>query len=95
MGICGKNFLLKDNAHHLDVRFSPLSSDYMTVQTQTVLSAILFATGLWLSLILMLRYILKALLSYHAWIFESHGKISFCTKLWLVCLLNVSISKST
>uniref|UniRef100_A0A8C8IU49 Carnitine O-palmitoyltransferase 1, muscle isoform n=1 Tax=Oncorhynchus tshawytscha TaxID=74940 RepID=A0A8C8IU49_ONCTS len=56
---------------------------YMTVQTQTVLSAILFSTGLWLSLILMLRYILKALLSYHAWIFESHGKISFCTKLWL------------
>uniref|UniRef100_A0A8C7MVZ2 Carnitine O-palmitoyltransferase 1, muscle isoform n=1 Tax=Oncorhynchus kisutch TaxID=8019 RepID=A0A8C7MVZ2_ONCKI len=62
---------------------------YMTVQTQTVLSAILFSTGLWLSLILMLRYILKALLSYHAWIFESHGKISFCTKLWLVCLLNM------
>ncbi|XP_071004603.1 carnitine O-palmitoyltransferase 1, liver isoform-like isoform X4 [Oncorhynchus clarkii lewisi] len=58
-------------------------SGYMTVQTQTVLSAILFSTGLWLSLILMLRYILKALLSYHAWIFESHGKISFCTKLWL------------
>uniref|UniRef100_A0A8C7J4D8 Carnitine O-palmitoyltransferase 1, muscle isoform n=1 Tax=Oncorhynchus kisutch TaxID=8019 RepID=A0A8C7J4D8_ONCKI len=56
-------------------------SGYMT--TQTVLSAILFSTGLWLSLILMLRYILKALLSYHAWIFESHGKISFCTKLWL------------
>uniref|UniRef100_A0A8C8IX45 Carnitine O-palmitoyltransferase 1, muscle isoform n=1 Tax=Oncorhynchus tshawytscha TaxID=74940 RepID=A0A8C8IX45_ONCTS len=52
--------------------------------TQTVLSAILFSTGLWLSLILMLRYILKALLSYHAWIFESHGKISFCTKLWLL-----------
>uniref|UniRef100_A0A4W5KC02 Carnitine O-palmitoyltransferase 1, muscle isoform n=1 Tax=Hucho hucho TaxID=62062 RepID=A0A4W5KC02_9TELE len=49
----------------------------------TVLSAILFATGLWLSLILMLRYTLKTLLSYHAWIFESHGKISFCTKLWL------------
>ncbi|XP_064807815.1 carnitine O-palmitoyltransferase 1, liver isoform-like isoform X1 [Oncorhynchus masou masou] len=58
-------------------------SGYMTVQTQTVLSAILFSTGLWLSLILMLRYILKALLSYHAWIFESHGQISFCTKLWL------------
>uniref|UniRef100_A0A674D974 Carnitine O-palmitoyltransferase 1, muscle isoform n=1 Tax=Salmo trutta TaxID=8032 RepID=A0A674D974_SALTR len=59
-------------------------SGYMTVQTQTVFSAILFSTGLWLSLILMLRYTLKALLSYHAWIFESHGKISFCTKLWLM-----------
>uniref|UniRef100_A0A8C1WE29 Carnitine O-palmitoyltransferase 1, muscle isoform n=1 Tax=Cyprinus carpio TaxID=7962 RepID=A0A8C1WE29_CYPCA len=48
-----------------------------------VLSAILFATGLWLSFIFLLRYILKALLSYHSWIFESHGKMSFSTKIWL------------
>uniref|UniRef100_A0A8C2JY44 Carnitine O-palmitoyltransferase 1, muscle isoform n=1 Tax=Cyprinus carpio TaxID=7962 RepID=A0A8C2JY44_CYPCA len=59
-------------------------SEFMTVQTQTVLSAILFATGLWLSFIFLLRYILKALLSYHGWIFESHGKMSFSTKVWLV-----------
>uniref|UniRef100_A0A8C1G464 Carnitine O-palmitoyltransferase 1, muscle isoform n=1 Tax=Cyprinus carpio TaxID=7962 RepID=A0A8C1G464_CYPCA len=58
-------------------------SEFMTVQTQTVLSAILFATGLWLSFIFLLRYILKALLSYHGWIFESHGKMSFSTKVWL------------
>uniref|UniRef100_A0A8C2B2J5 Carnitine O-palmitoyltransferase 1, muscle isoform n=1 Tax=Cyprinus carpio TaxID=7962 RepID=A0A8C2B2J5_CYPCA len=59
------------------------SLPFMTVQTQTVLSAILFATGLWLSFIFLLRYILKALLSYHGWIFESHGKMSFSTKVWL------------
>lgn len=58
-------------------------SEFMTVQTQTVFSAILFATGLWLSFIFLLRYILKALLSYHGWIFESHGKMSFSTKVWL------------
>ncbi|TRY62416.1 hypothetical protein DNTS_031825 [Danionella cerebrum] len=52
-------------------------------KTQKVVSAILFATGLWLSVIFLLRYILKALLSYHAWIFESHGKMSFSTKVWL------------
>uniref|UniRef100_A0A8C5AU41 Carnitine O-palmitoyltransferase 1, muscle isoform n=1 Tax=Gadus morhua TaxID=8049 RepID=A0A8C5AU41_GADMO len=45
--------------------------------------AILFATLLWLFLIYLLRYSLKALLSYHAWIFESHGKMSSSTKLWL------------
>uniref|UniRef100_A0A673I3J5 Carnitine O-palmitoyltransferase 1, muscle isoform n=1 Tax=Sinocyclocheilus rhinocerous TaxID=307959 RepID=A0A673I3J5_9TELE len=61
----------------------PVSSMFMTVQTQTVLSAILFATVLWLSFIFLLRYILKALLSYHSWIFESHGKMSFSTKVWL------------
>uniref|UniRef100_A0A8C1MKJ9 Carnitine O-palmitoyltransferase 1, muscle isoform n=1 Tax=Cyprinus carpio TaxID=7962 RepID=A0A8C1MKJ9_CYPCA len=59
------------------------SLPFMTVQTQMVLSAILFATGLWLSFIFLLRYILKALLSYHSWIFESHGKMSFSTKIWL------------
>uniref|UniRef100_A0AAQ4RVY7 Carnitine O-palmitoyltransferase 1, muscle isoform n=1 Tax=Gasterosteus aculeatus aculeatus TaxID=481459 RepID=A0AAQ4RVY7_GASAC len=50
---------------------------------RAVLSAILFATGLWLFLIYLLRYMLKALLSYHGWIFESHGKMSRSTKVWL------------
>lgn len=63
----------------------------MSVQTRAVVSAILFATGLWLFLIYLLRYTLKALLSYHRWIFESHGKMSSSTKVWLVsfslCLL--------
>uniref|UniRef100_A0A8D3CZD5 Carnitine O-palmitoyltransferase 1, muscle isoform n=1 Tax=Scophthalmus maximus TaxID=52904 RepID=A0A8D3CZD5_SCOMX len=52
--------------------------------TRAVLSAILFATGLWLFLIYLLRYTLKALLSYHGWIFESHGKMSTSTKVWLM-----------
>uniref|UniRef100_A0A7N6C3X3 Carnitine O-palmitoyltransferase 1, muscle isoform n=1 Tax=Anabas testudineus TaxID=64144 RepID=A0A7N6C3X3_ANATE len=50
---------------------------------QAVLSGILFATGLWLFLIYLLRYTLKVLLSYHGWIFESHGKMSTSTKVWL------------
>lgn len=62
----------------------PLSRDYMSAQTRAVLSAILFATGLWLFLIYLLRYTLKALLSYHGWIFESHGKMTTSTKVWLV-----------
>uniref|UniRef100_A0A8C1WGH2 Carnitine O-palmitoyltransferase 1, muscle isoform n=1 Tax=Cyprinus carpio TaxID=7962 RepID=A0A8C1WGH2_CYPCA len=72
-------------------------SEFMTVQTQMVLSAILFATGLWLSFIFLLRYILKALLSYHSWIFESHGKMSFSTKIWLIyesfCLFQASLPR--
>ncbi|MBN3321161.1 CPT1A palmitoyltransferase, partial [Atractosteus spatula] len=56
--------------------------DYLTAQTQTILSAMLFATGLWLTLILILRYILKVLLSYHGWIFEPHGRMSVTTKIW-------------
>uniref|UniRef100_A0A3P8RA83 Carnitine O-palmitoyltransferase 1, muscle isoform n=1 Tax=Astatotilapia calliptera TaxID=8154 RepID=A0A3P8RA83_ASTCA len=66
----------------------PYRRDCMSVQTRAVLSAILFATGLWLFLIYLLRYTLKALLSYHGWIFESHGKMSTSTKVWL-CLVKM------
>ncbi|CAL1592149.1 unnamed protein product [Knipowitschia caucasica] len=58
-------------------------TDQLSLQTRAVLGAILFATGLWLFLIFLLRYTLKALLSYHAWIFESHGRMSTSTKVWL------------
>uniref|UniRef100_A0A8C5A1B2 Carnitine O-palmitoyltransferase 1, muscle isoform n=1 Tax=Gadus morhua TaxID=8049 RepID=A0A8C5A1B2_GADMO len=67
----------------IDLIKENLPRGYMSVQTGKVLSAILFATLLWLFLIYLLRYSLKALLSYHAWIFESHGKMSSSTKLWL------------
>ncbi|XP_034032565.1 carnitine O-palmitoyltransferase 1, muscle isoform [Thalassophryne amazonica] len=56
---------------------------HMSTQVRAVLSAILFATGLWLFLIYLLRYTLKTLLSYHGWIFEPHGKMSSSTKVWL------------
>ncbi|GAA6092011.1 carnitine O-palmitoyltransferase 1, muscle isoform [Tachysurus ichikawai] len=62
------------------------ASDHLTAQAQTVLSAIVFATGLWFFLIMLLRYILKVLLSYHGWIFEPHGKMSMTTKLWISML---------
>ncbi|XP_062860356.1 carnitine O-palmitoyltransferase 1, muscle isoform [Trichomycterus rosablanca] len=62
------------------------ASDRFTAQTQTILSGILFATGLWFSLILLLRYTLQALLCYHGWIFEPHGKMSTVTKLWMSLL---------
>ncbi|XP_028929802.1 carnitine O-palmitoyltransferase 1, brain isoform [Ornithorhynchus anatinus] len=43
----------------------------------------LFATGLWLLLILTLRLALRLLLSYHGWIYEPHGHVSTTTKAWL------------
>ncbi|XP_077451606.1 carnitine O-palmitoyltransferase 1, muscle isoform isoform X2 [Stigmatopora argus] len=56
---------------------------YLSVQTRAVLSSVAFASALWLFLIYLLRYTLKALLSYHGWIFECHGKMSASTKVWL------------
>ncbi|XP_063798481.1 carnitine O-palmitoyltransferase 1, liver isoform-like isoform X2 [Pseudophryne corroboree] len=71
MGMIGK---IKE---HLPV------SSYLSHQGQSILSAVLFSTGLWFALITTMRYILKQLLSYHGWMYEQHGKISATTKLWL------------
>uniref|UniRef100_A0A6Q2YFM9 carnitine O-palmitoyltransferase n=1 Tax=Esox lucius TaxID=8010 RepID=A0A6Q2YFM9_ESOLU len=59
---------------HLPVRYA---------QCQTVLSAVLFSTMLWLSLIFTMRMCLKQLLSYHRWMFEPRGKMTNTTKVWL------------
>uniref|UniRef100_A0A3Q1FQ80 Uncharacterized protein n=1 Tax=Acanthochromis polyacanthus TaxID=80966 RepID=A0A3Q1FQ80_9TELE len=56
----------------------------LSAQGQTMLSALVFSTLLWLSLILALRFCLKLLLSYHQWMFEKHGRISNTTKVWVV-----------
>lgn len=54
----------------------------LSAQGQTMVSALVFSTLLWLSLILALRFCLKLLLSYHQWIFEVHGRVSNTTKVW-------------
>ncbi|XP_039617441.1 carnitine O-palmitoyltransferase 1, muscle isoform [Polypterus senegalus] len=66
---------------------------YMAIQTQTMLSAILFSTGLWISLIFILRQMLKLLLSYHGWMFEPHGQISRSTRIWAVLVKIFSVRK--
>uniref|UniRef100_A0A8C0YNV6 carnitine O-palmitoyltransferase n=1 Tax=Cyprinus carpio carpio TaxID=630221 RepID=A0A8C0YNV6_CYPCA len=52
------------------------------IQCRTVVSAVLFSTLLWFSLIFTMRLCLKQLLSYHGWMFEQHGKVSNTTKIW-------------
>uniref|UniRef100_A0A4W4EXZ6 carnitine O-palmitoyltransferase n=1 Tax=Electrophorus electricus TaxID=8005 RepID=A0A4W4EXZ6_ELEEL len=51
---------------------------------QTVVSAVLFSTLLWLSLIFTMKLCLKQLLSYHHWMFEQHGNLSNTTKVWVM-----------
>ncbi|KAM9220067.1 carnitine O-palmitoyltransferase 1, liver isoform 1-T2 [Dugong dugon] len=56
---------------------------YMSDQTKNVVSGVLFGTGLWVALIITMRYSLKVLLSYHGWMFDEHGKMSRATKIWM------------
>ncbi|XP_065738383.1 carnitine O-palmitoyltransferase 1, liver isoform isoform X3 [Phocoena phocoena] len=56
---------------------------YKSPETKKVVSGVLFGTGLWVALIITMRYSLKVLLSYHGWMFAQHGKISRATKIWM------------
>lgn len=56
----------------------------MSSQMKHVASGIIFGTGLWVALIVTMRYSLKVLLSYHGWMFAEHGKLSRATKVWMV-----------
>ncbi|XP_077590123.1 carnitine O-palmitoyltransferase 1, liver isoform [Stigmatopora nigra] len=62
-------------------------------QGQTMLSALVFSTLLWMSIILALRFCLKLLLSYHQWMFEQHGRVSNTTKVWVTLLRLLSSRK--
>jgi len=47
---------------------------------------ILLSTGVWSAGIFTIRYTLKALLFYHAWMYEHRSNLSLLTKLWLVII---------
>ena len=42
---------------------------------------------IWICGVLLLRYSLKLLLSYHGFMFEPHGKVSLITKIWVVSVI--------
>ncbi|XP_058249253.1 carnitine O-palmitoyltransferase 1, liver isoform isoform X1 [Hemibagrus wyckioides] len=62
----------------------PVSSGSLSPQCRTVVSAVVFSTLLWLSLIFTMKLCLKQLLSYHRWMFEQHGNVSTTTKIWVM-----------
>ena len=66
--------------------WSFLGSGCMSSQTKKVVSGVIFGTGLWVALIVTMRYSLKVLLSYHGWMFTQHGRLSRTTKIWMVML---------
>uniref|UniRef100_A0A8C6M9E1 carnitine O-palmitoyltransferase n=1 Tax=Nothobranchius furzeri TaxID=105023 RepID=A0A8C6M9E1_NOTFU len=74
--------LISKIQQHLPLRYTCGLHMSLSAQGQTMLSALVFSTLLWLSLILTLRLCLKLLLSYHRWMFELHGKVSNTTKVW-------------
>ncbi|KAL3883613.1 hypothetical protein ACJMK2_029858 [Sinanodonta woodiana] len=64
--------------------YTPGMSIILSDHLATYASCIIFSTILWFSIILLLKYTLKLLLTYHGWMFDGRGKISLKTKLWIV-----------
>jgi hypothetical protein len=50
------------------------------------ISCVLTAATTWLIVVLGIRCLLRALLSYQGWMYESRGKISFTTRAWMVAM---------
>ncbi|OPJ79367.1 carnitine O-palmitoyltransferase 1, muscle isoform [Patagioenas fasciata monilis] len=68
-------------------------SRLLGTEGRTVVSTVLFSTGVWLSAVLLFRQTLKLLLCYHGWMFEPHGKMSRTTKIWVALMKVLSIRK--
>ncbi|KAH9525090.1 Carnitine O-palmitoyltransferase 1, liver isoform [Bulinus truncatus] len=64
----------------------PYFSSALSSQLGLYISTIVFGTLMWIVKFILLKNVLKLLLSYHNWIYEVHGKMSIMTKIWFVLI---------
>ncbi|XP_032813916.1 carnitine O-palmitoyltransferase 1, liver isoform-like [Petromyzon marinus] len=86
VGTVGSVYLRVDPSMGLIARIRDAlpNGGLISPHNKEMLSAVLFASGLWGAIILTMRYTLKGLLTYHGWMFQPHGRISHATKLWIL-----------
>uniref|UniRef100_A0A673BJR4 carnitine O-palmitoyltransferase n=1 Tax=Sphaeramia orbicularis TaxID=375764 RepID=A0A673BJR4_9TELE len=59
-------------------------SQYMSTDSQKIVGGVLVGTGLWVTIIMIMRNVLKCLLSWHGWMHARHGSVSLSTRLWML-----------
>ncbi|XP_077372126.1 carnitine O-palmitoyltransferase 1, liver isoform isoform X2 [Festucalex cinctus] len=59
-------------------------SKYMSTDSQKIVGGVLVGTGLWVTIIMIMRNVLKCLLSWHGWMYARHGSVSWSTRLWML-----------
>uniref|UniRef100_A0A8C6UP83 Carnitine palmitoyltransferase 1Ab (liver) n=1 Tax=Neogobius melanostomus TaxID=47308 RepID=A0A8C6UP83_9GOBI len=59
-------------------------SRYMSTDSQKVVGGVLVGTGLWVTIIMIMRNVLKGLLTWHGWMAQRHGSVSYTTRLWMI-----------
>lgn len=56
----------------------------MSEDSQRIVGGVLVGTGLWVTIIMIMRNVLKSLLSWHGWMYARHGSVSWSARLWMV-----------
>ncbi|MCI4393128.1 hypothetical protein PGIGA_G00153870 [Pangasianodon gigas] len=64
-------------------KYVPVSK-YMSLENQRRVGGILVGTGLWVVIIFTMRSVLKCLLSWHGWMGERHGSLTWKSRIWVV-----------
>ncbi|XP_062845574.1 carnitine palmitoyltransferase 1Aa (liver) isoform X1 [Trichomycterus rosablanca] len=64
-------------------KFIPVSK-YLSLENQQTVGGVLVGTGLWLVIIFTMRSVLKGLLSWHGWMGERHGRLTWKTRAWMI-----------
>ncbi|KAM9377046.1 carnitine O-palmitoyltransferase 1, liver isoform 2-T2 [Pholidichthys leucotaenia] len=59
-------------------------SRYISTDTQRIVGGVLVGTGVWIAIIMIMRNVLKSLLSWHGWMHERHGSLSWRTRVWML-----------
>uniref|UniRef100_A0A8C9WXN5 carnitine O-palmitoyltransferase n=1 Tax=Sander lucioperca TaxID=283035 RepID=A0A8C9WXN5_SANLU len=57
---------------------------YMSTDSQRIVGGVLVGTGLWVTIIMVMRNVLKCLLSWHGWMHAPHGSVSWSIRLWML-----------
>uniref|UniRef100_A0A672G4J8 carnitine O-palmitoyltransferase n=1 Tax=Salarias fasciatus TaxID=181472 RepID=A0A672G4J8_SALFA len=64
--------------------FASVHSQYMSTDSQKIVGGVLVGTGLWVTIIMIMRNVLKSLLSWHGWMYANHGSVSWTTRIWML-----------
>lgn len=64
--------------------FVSVHSRYLSTDTQKIVGGVLVGTGLWVTIIMIMRNVLKSLLSWHGWMYERRGSVSWTSRAWMV-----------
>uniref|UniRef100_A0A665U7W9 carnitine O-palmitoyltransferase n=1 Tax=Echeneis naucrates TaxID=173247 RepID=A0A665U7W9_ECHNA len=55
-----------------------------SLSVSLIVGGVLVGTGLWVTIIMIMRNVLKCLLSWHGWMYVRHGSTSWSARLWMI-----------